>query len=251
MKEIQCGEVWIGNHNIDLPFETAGVTGIVYSKSADGESGGDLYFLSVCDGDIMTRILLGDVAGHGDKLSHVSKHFTDSLQLMKNNFNNSEFLFELNQTMTRELDIKKATTVALVSFFRLDQMFSYCYAGHPPSFFIKRKELNSEWKKALLPKRKTIGNLPVGIIRNLEFTEERMKLETGDRIFLYSDGVTETPLQGNRLEMFDDDNLKRFLDRVKDEELGKIKDSLLLELKKFSNSDLDHDDITFIALEVK
>ncbi len=251
MKELQCGEVWIGNRNIDIPFETAGVNGIVFSKSAAGETGGDLYFLSVCDGNIMTRVLLGDVAGHGEKISHISKYFYDSLTQMKNNFNNSDFLHELNQMMTLEIDVKKATTVALISFFKTDRSFSYCYAGHPPSFFIKRNEEKSEWKKALLPKTKAISNLPVGLIRNLEFKEEKIQLEKGDRIFIYSDGVTETPVNGNHLDMFNDDNLKRILDLKKDAALEEIKDSLLAELRSFSNSDLEHDDITFIALEAK
>lgn len=250
MNKINCGNVWIGNKNADFPFETKGVTGHIYSQSSEGDRGGDIYYVSVCDGDIMTRILIGDVAGHGDSISNISENIYQTLVQMKNNFSNSEFLKELNRILTFKSETKNTTTIALVSFYRSDKTFSFSYAGHPPLYFIQKKKLEG-WRKASFSHRKQFGDLPVGIMQNIEYTEERIQLEPGDRLFIYSDGVTETPKNKDYSQMYQDENLEHFLNLNKNKELAVIKELLINDLNVFSGQKLNHDDITFIQIEVK
>ncbi|GAG80253.1 unnamed protein product [marine sediment metagenome] len=44
-----------------------------------GGKGGDIYYFGVCKGDIITRLAIADVTGHGETVSEVSQYVYDSL----------------------------------------------------------------------------------------------------------------------------------------------------------------------------
>ena len=66
---LPCDGVWGGNKNVCHDIRTSGLTVSVYSRASDGTEGGDICYVAVCKNDLLTRILLCDVQGHG---SHVS-----------------------------------------------------------------------------------------------------------------------------------------------------------------------------------
>ena len=63
MRRIRCAEIWGGVHNCDEDILTSGITASLYSAAADGGRGGDIYYLSVCSSDLLTRIAIADVVG--------------------------------------------------------------------------------------------------------------------------------------------------------------------------------------------
>ena len=62
--------VWGGNKNARHEVRTPGLIVSVYSSASDGTEGGDICYVAVCKNDMLTRIVLCDVQGHG---SHVSR----------------------------------------------------------------------------------------------------------------------------------------------------------------------------------
>jgi phosphoserine phosphatase RsbU/P len=82
-RTLMCNEVWGGNSKIlravQLPSVSAWVASIPLN---DGAGGGDLHYMSVCDHDLISRVALADVSGHGRLVSTL----TETLQkLMRKN----------------------------------------------------------------------------------------------------------------------------------------------------------------------
>jgi hypothetical protein len=64
--QLACTEVWGGNNIADELVNLPGLVGLIHSKPAGpATTGGDVYYLSVCD-ESVSRVVLADVAGHGE-----------------------------------------------------------------------------------------------------------------------------------------------------------------------------------------
>jgi hypothetical protein len=67
---MQCMEVWGGSQLTARGVEFGGLDAWVYSKPhGDAEHGGDVYYASSCGTGRITRLLLADVAGHGNAVA--------------------------------------------------------------------------------------------------------------------------------------------------------------------------------------
>ena len=73
MHRLSCSEVWGGIKNTDLDACSAGMTISLYSSACEGGKGGDVYYFTVCGQDMLTRLVLADVVGHGQQVSQVSQ----------------------------------------------------------------------------------------------------------------------------------------------------------------------------------
>ncbi len=74
-------------------------------------------------------------------------------------------------------------------------------------------------------------------------------MSSGDRLFVYTDGVTEAP---NPLgELFGTRRLVAVLDANAGAPLGGIKSAVLQALREHAGNGLTHDDVTLIAMEVR
>jgi hypothetical protein len=77
---LECKEIWGGTHNRDIEISAGKVIASIYSAACCGERGGDIYYFGVCKGDIITRLAIADVTGHGEAVSDVSQYVYDSLK---------------------------------------------------------------------------------------------------------------------------------------------------------------------------
>ena len=65
MQETGCARIWGGVRGKDADVQDSGFIASVYSRAAEGAKGGDIYYLSVCSGEAITRVALADVRGEG------------------------------------------------------------------------------------------------------------------------------------------------------------------------------------------
>ena len=68
---LRCSEIWGGIGNTDLDVSTRPVTTSLFSSASDSDSGGDVYYFSVCARDTIVRIAMADVMGL-ERLAHWS-----------------------------------------------------------------------------------------------------------------------------------------------------------------------------------
>ena len=80
-----CTEVWGGNRKVirtvKMPSLIAWVASVPLNE---GEGGGDLHYMSVCDYDLISRVALADVSGHGSEVDGVTQTLRN---LMRKNIN--------------------------------------------------------------------------------------------------------------------------------------------------------------------
>ena len=61
--DLQCMEVWGGNHSADGAVTMSGLDAWIYSEPYRGDAGGgDVYYVSSCATGRITRMLVADVA---------------------------------------------------------------------------------------------------------------------------------------------------------------------------------------------
>src|SRR5579863_10302204 len=130
---IKCAEIWGGILAIDTEVSTPGLSASIFSTAHDGDRGGDMYYVSVCKWDYLTRIALADLRGHGGQVSRLSAWVYDSMQKRMNTTPGNKILWDLNgEVKTR--GFSAITTAVVVGYHSGQQKLYFSYAGHPPAY---------------------------------------------------------------------------------------------------------------------
>jgi sigma-B regulation protein RsbU (phosphoserine phosphatase) len=111
-------------------------------------------------------------------------------------------------------------------------------AGHPPPILVQRGT-------TAMPIG--TGGYPVGMLSHVDFEEERIRLGKGDRLFLYSDGITECA--NNKGEQYSAQRLTRFLEEGQNLSLRELMKKLEARLHQWRAIEEFGDDITLLAME--
>ena len=245
MLEIHCSEIWGGINVASEDVCTSGITATIHSTASGAIHGGDIYYFSVCSYDVLTRVVLADMRGHGEEAAELSGWLYKLLLEFMNSTDGAGILRGLNEKIV-ERGFRALTTAVVLSFNRLDRTLFYANAGHPPPLAWSAK---SGWNNLHMIDSLGPANLPLGIKSNTHYDQASQTLAPGDRLFLYSDGITECPNANG--DFFDEDRLLRLLDENKNEELHVLKQELKENLEAFSGGQLLHDDCTFLCFEVR
>lgn len=247
MHRIHCAEIWGGIQAANQDLRTNALTASLYSSAADGDQGGDIYYFSVCGADILTRILVADVVGHGEAVSRISRWLYEGLAKRMDSLDSNSLLVELNQRVVTECGLKAMTTAAIASFYLADTNLYISYAGHPP-LLLRRRE-DKTWRPVKLKPRPEPANLPLGVMDGIPYDQEQLLLASGDRLLLYTDGLIEAP--GTDGQPFGEERLQAILGQVGDENLPQLKQAVLTAVRRHTGGSMAHDDITLIAIEIR
>ena len=117
--------------------------------------------------------------------------------------------------------------------------FRYVSAGHPGPVHVTRG------KPPVIP---VSNGMPIGLSKT-PYQEQRIQLAPGDRLHLYSDGVTEA--MNRKRELFGVSRLIEHLQCGADCPLATCQDQLLAALEEFRGTPRFDDDISLVSLEVK
>ena len=77
---LECKGIWGGIQNRDIEVAAGKFIGSIYSEPSEGGRGGDIYYFGVCKGDVISRLAIADVTGHGESVSEVSHYVYESLK---------------------------------------------------------------------------------------------------------------------------------------------------------------------------
>jgi len=189
---LACTEVWGGNRKVIRKVKLPGLLGWVASRPVDeAEGGGDLHYLSVCDYDLLSRVALADVSGHGREVNEVTQTLHRLMRENVNTWDQSDFMRGLNQAFGRGGDGSYATAIVL-SYHRLKGQLAFTNAGHLPPLWYHSVERNWSWlEESGDPKGKTKSGLPVGLIAGTDCLQSVANLAPADILVLYTDGITE------------------------------------------------------------
>jgi phosphoserine phosphatase RsbU/P len=242
---VRCGTIWGGISSVNLDVATKSLSASIYSSASEGESGGDIYYFSVCGYDMLTRIAVADLQGHGEGVSTLSGWLYDCLEERLNSHDGAGVLEDLNQLVYRP-SFDAITTAAVIGFCVGDPNLHLSYAGHPPVYLHRHAE--AAWRPLVVGGGDEATNLPLGILPHMRYLQTEIPLEPKDRIFLYTDGVLECPDASG--EPFGTERLLEALKRHESQGLSEAKAGVLESLRAHSGGTLEHDDVTLVFLEV-
>ena len=118
-------------------------------------------------------------------------------------------------------------------------LFTFASAGHEPGFYYSGKEGKFHDLKG--------KGLVLGISSDYEYEQYEQKLDIGDMIILFSDGVTECRTDAGFLERSD---LQNLISVHMGEPAQQMAENIYESLLKLQDFQL-HDDFTFIVLKRK
>jgi sigma-B regulation protein RsbU (phosphoserine phosphatase) len=201
---------------------------------------GDFYQFLQRDGQGV-GVLVADVTGHGVPAALIASMLKVALQsAAEHACCPGELLRELNRTLTPELS-GRLTTAAYLWIETGARCAHYASAGHPPLLLwnANRAELRRIESNGLL----------FGIAGEGEYPVEACPLNPGDRLLMYSDGLTEP--ENARGEAFGERRLANLLAEYQLTPAEEMQSKLLTALEHWQpNGMAQQDDITLVTIDV-
>jgi phosphoserine phosphatase RsbU/P len=192
VRKIACQEVRGGNLRAAYEAELPGLTGWISCQPvAPSPGGGDVYYMSACGKGVMARVVLADVAGHGQAVSVAANRLRDTLRRHVERWDQSTLIRQLNDNFLRGAERSSFATAFIASFYSTTGELLFTNAGHVPPLWYRAA--TREWSFLLesTPLSKEIVDLPLGLIAGTSYSQTAIQLEPGDLLLLYTDGVNE------------------------------------------------------------
>ena len=220
--------------------------------------GGDIFNMAQLDDDHWGIYML-DVSGHGVPAAMVAVSVFQNLHpqtgriLMKSNDGQKHRTFRSPAQVLEKLDLEY-TFDRFNNFFTINYVvlnaatgtFSCSSAGHPPPVIIRQNGSLDIM---------TSGSPPIGT-RDLrlsdefvEFPEEEMRINPGDKLLLYTDGVFE--YQNKQGEFYGNGRFHRKLKELKERSVADLVDLQFQALMEFGNRAKPKDDISLLGIEFR
>lgn len=206
-------------------------------------AGGDYYdFLPLCGG--RWGVLIADVSGHGAPaavvmaMMHAILHGSIEPDGEQKCAAPGDVLTALNTRLYRFMRAGNFVTAFYGVLDPRARTLRYAMAGHDPPRLLRRASQHVEG----LP---LTEGWPLAIESNMAISESVVQFETGDRLLLYTDGITETfSVKG---EMFGLARLDEALLRCQYSAASMV-DCVLADVRGFSRGLPPRDDRTLVAL---
>ena len=195
--EMVCMEIWSGQRAVENKTVSRGMEAWIVSRPYHGEAeGGDVHYLSLCVGGIVTRLVLADVAGHGQRVAAASATLRKLLRRYMNSKDQSRLCADINREFTAVDTGGRFATAIIMTYLSHKQQLLLTNAGHPrPLFF---SALYGQWTflqtedvDATREEGTNVSDLPLGIVEMINYSEHRIDITQGDMLVLYTDALTE------------------------------------------------------------
>jgi CHASE2 domain-containing sensor protein len=221
------------------PIESFHTLKIASYMSPAKQVGGDLYDMRVLGQDKF-GVLIGDVSGKGVGAALVmAKTITVFRMVVDKTEKPSDLLFQLNEELAKDLKPGMFVTATYIIYDAKKRRVTVASAGHSPTLVFREKDSIIE---KVIPKE----GLPLGLMTEVEYSQEVIDLQGGDNIVLYTDGVTEA--RNTKEEEFDEERLDSTLMSAGCQGPKEVLSAICQAVKNFSGKRPPHDDCTIIVL---
>jgi sigma-B regulation protein RsbU (phosphoserine phosphatase) len=201
--------------------------------------GGD-YFDVFPLGDNRTAFLIADVSGKGLGAALLTTMLQGVLSGMTLGTDPARLFNHLNRFLCDHAEVGRYATMF---FGILDDKggLEYINAGHPSPILIRHTGAAEE--------AFTEGSFPVGLVPEAEYATAAVKLEPGDTLVLFSDGVTEA--MDPQDEFFGMPRLVKLVTGQNDVPLDALQKLLLEAVENFARGASQADDLTLLLVRYR
>lgn len=148
---------------------------------------------------------------------------------------------ECLQQVNRILHLESVASMFVTVFYGILNIGNgevvYCNGGHLPPYHIN--------KDGTVIAVETTGNLALGVLANAAYKTKTIRLQPGDGLFLYTDGITEA-MDTNSLEYGEERLINSLRQSMKS--ANDVTQTVLTAIKTFSVGLAPLDDMTVLAL---
>jgi sigma-B regulation protein RsbU (phosphoserine phosphatase) len=190
--------------------------------------GGDLYDFLAADPE-RVGILVADVSGHGVPAALIASMVKVALAAQAEHASDpAAVLAGMNRILQGNLERGFVTA----AYIHMDgETATYASAGHPPLLI---------WREGRVEEVRQ-ESLPLGRFRRAEYRNQELRLSPGDRLLLYTDGVTEALSPAG--EPFGDERLRDLLAASGEP------DAILGRLAEWTGREALDDDVTLVVAQ--
>src|SRR5580658_9598753 len=249
---MQCMEVWGGSQLTAQSVVFGGLDCWVYSKPfGNAQHGGDVYYASSCATGRISRLLLADVAGHGNSVASIAADLRTLMRRFVNRLDQGEFVRLLNRQFTALSRDGAFATAVVATFFEPSGRMTVCNAGHPRPLLYRAARQRWDFLGHNVPDRKSAkaagpSNLPLGLLEISEYDQFDIELEPADCVLSYTDALMESnDVSG---EMLGEDGVLRILRLIGGAEPQQLIENLLSEIAERFPQNLTDDDVTALVV---
>ena len=200
-----------------------------------------LYSIDVSGHGITSALLTARLAGY---LSSTAKDQNIALENTVGDWYRvrppHEVVRKLNEVMFRDIDTEHYFTICLAVVDLRTGKVSMTQAGHPHPA-VQRADGEVQYFGE--------GDLPVGLIPEVDYSTFSFYLRPGDRLLMFSDGITECPKGPNDPVMLEEEGLSKMLGKYKDMRGPALLEAMVWDLTDFYGAEDLPDDVSAVLLE--
>lgn len=201
--------------------------------------GGDFYDFFFL-GENKLGFVIGDVSGKGVPASIYMAVSRTMLKAIASQIDDpAQCLDTVNTMLIPESGL---TTFVTIFYGILDTetgKIRYCNGGHNLPYIVRNSGKIEEIENT--------DGLLLGKIEPITYETKELQLEPGEKILLFTDGVTEATAEDG--DMYEEPRLEEFLAKHGSNDIEKIVRSLVVDVLKFMGKADQSDDVTILALE--
>ena len=200
--------------------------------------GGDYFDVFPLDNN-RTAFLIADVSGKGLGAALLTTMLQGALSAMTMGTDPARVFTHVNRFLCDHAEVGRYATM----FFGIlddDGHLEFINAGHPSPFLLRHGVAQEPFSE---------GSYPVGLVPEAEYAVARLKLEPGDTIVLFSDGVTEAMDPDE--ELFGVPRLREVLTGQTQCPLDQLQKCVLEAVENFARGASQADDLTLLIVRYR
>lgn len=210
----------------------------LYTQPANDVSGDLVDYLKFDDHKI--HLALADVAGKGLGAALMMAKLQATLRALAPNFKSlAELGAQVNEILCRDGLPTRFVSMVYLELSSDSNSVRILNAGHMPPIIIRSDKVEEIAK----------GNPALGLSYQSNYNEQRIQLEPGETLFIYSDGLSEA--QNEAGDFFGFQRLLNALTKFKDSPVDQIGTRIVATVEKFIGNARQHDDLSLIIFKWK
>jgi sigma-B regulation protein RsbU (phosphoserine phosphatase) len=199
------------------------------------EVGGDYFDVFSIDGT-RTAFLIADVSGKGLGAALLTPMLQGALAAMTMDVAPERAFHHINSFLCGHAAVGRYATM-FFGILDVDGNLEYINAGHPSPLLLRNNEVIELY---------TDGSFPLGLIPEAQHQMARAKLQPGDTLVLFSDGITEAADAGD--DLFGVARLQQVLAGQHQSPLDEVKELIVKAVEQFSAGTSQADDLTLLLV---
>ncbi len=221
--------------------ESPGLVLTAHYQPARMVSGDYFDFHRICETKL--SFTMGDVAGKGISaallMATVQSSFRSQIQNCAEDIGTANLVTELNKQLYNNTAPEKFATFFFGIFDEVSNELRYTNAGHLPPILLRKNEASVL----------EVDGMVVGAFPFAKYGESKIRLESGDILLLYTDGISEP--QNEYGEMFGEERLIEILRKHAQQPDGVMIQAIMTAVQDWTGSPELQDDMTLLIARRK